>query len=226
MHAVGNDNETGCEATSGNARRKNGREADLDYLAGEAQAARIAMRASLSELKATLFWKINPRRFTRQHPRVAIGLGVAGGVTAGMTAASLVGRREHGPTAGAAPVDGPPAPPESSRPPDTRPRGWMSAGLGKVFEMAAITLRPALWGVLQLAIRSGIAAWSTPPTGPANASTGPADASTGPADASTGPADASTGPAETVGPAQVDLECRSRAPGACSADASPGRHEK
>jgi hypothetical protein len=177
MHADGNDNATIFEATSGNGRTKTFREADLDYLAGEAQSARMAVRASLSELKATMLSRAHPRELTRRHPRVAIGLAVVAGVTAGVTAGALARRRRRRPKASSPPpADAGLA--ESSRPEKSKPRGRAGAGFDKLFELAVMALRWALVSALKTALRSGLAAWSAQATAPGSAAGTPADAVT------------------------------------------------
>lgn len=134
---------------------------EFDYLAAEVRDARIAMRASLLDLKASLLTKADPRELAREHPRIAVGLAAAAGVAAG---AALGARRGRGTTSAVAPLVPPaaqtPPPPDTSSHDDGRRPGPTRAARGKFATWLLGTIQGALGGAFRLAIESALASWA------------------------------------------------------------------
>jgi hypothetical protein len=142
-------------------------ELELDYLAAEARDARIAMRTSLLDLKTALLTKADPRGFTREHPRIAVGLAAAVGIAAG---AALGARRVRGKTSATAHSVPPAAESsataaESSTPDETshgagRRPGPARAARGMFVTWIVGAIQGALGSAFRLAVESALAAWA------------------------------------------------------------------
>ena len=136
-------------------------ELELDYLAAEARDARIAMRASLLDLKASLLTKADPRELAREHPRIAVGLAAAVGIAAGTALGARRGRRMTSAVAPLVPpaAQTPPSPDQSLHGDGRRP-GPARAARGKFATWLLGTIQGALGGAFRLAIESALASWA------------------------------------------------------------------
>jgi hypothetical protein len=156
MRTATKNSERGIHVTSGNAPPKTHRQLELDYLESEAQTARAAVRATLTELKTTLLSKIDPRAFTREHPRAAVGLATTAGITAGVVLFKCRVHRPGCPAVAnvakslAAGEDGEPA-----------HAGWVRAAIDRLFELGKAALLGAVGNALRVAIQSGVAIWTS-----------------------------------------------------------------
>jgi hypothetical protein len=129
---------------------------ELDDLAAEAQDARLAIRASMFDLKTALLTKLDPRALAREHPRMAVGLAAATGVAAGTVWGACQGRSVTSDVA-------PPVPPMADSSPAADPSCREGRRRGMLAESIARTFQGALGSALRLAIQSGFAAWSAAP---------------------------------------------------------------
>ncbi|HVC92961.1 MAG TPA: hypothetical protein VND64_04685 [Pirellulales bacterium] len=136
-------------------------EVECDYLAAEARHASVAIGASLLDIKRTLLTKADPCGLARQHPRIAIGMAAAVGITAG---AALVGRRGRPPvaagTTSAPPMAESSAPAESSSGGDGRRTHRPRTAGGSLGKWILGALQGALGSASRLALESGVAAWT------------------------------------------------------------------